>query len=187
MSRSLPDCAPGTGRSCRARNTYHCCNGKMALLPHGFLCNSSNLSEHGVHKCPPFQVSYGTHKNRCKIYIPDPPSLPSWVCWLGPKVLYSPKGFMWLQRFACSHRTRLTLWVKEADFRKHTKNLQRKQVATQSDSSILLLSTRLAPESDFPDLSLHVRVSRARRGNAVGFAHGRRGPGPAPDLLGLLQ
>lgn len=94
---------------------------------------------------------------------------------------------MRLHRFACSHRTRLTLWLKEADFRNHTKNLLRKQVATQSDSSILLSSTRSAPESDFPDLSLHVRVSRARRGDAVGFAHGHRGPGPAPDLLGLLQ
>lgn len=84
-------------------------------------------------------------------------------------------------------RSHLTLWLKEADFRNHTKNLPRKQVAAKSDSSILLSSARSAPESHFPDLSLHVRSSRARRGDAVGFAHGHRGPGPAPDLLGLLQ
>lgn len=46
---------------------------------------------------------------------------------------------------------------------------------------------RFGPESDLPDLSLCARVSRARRGDAVGFAYGRRGPGPAHDLPGLLQ
>lgn len=157
MSCSLPDCAPGTGRSCGARNAYHWCNGKMALLPRGFLRNSSNFSLRGVHKCPPFQVSCGTDRNRWKIYIPDP--LPSWVCRLGPKVLYSPKGFMWLHRFACSHRTRLTPWLKEADFRNHMKNFLRKQVATQSDSSILISSTRSVPESDFSLTCLCMCVS----------------------------
>lgn len=130
---------------------------------------------------------HGKDRNRCKIYLPDPPPLLSCVCQLGPKVLYSPKGFMRLHCFACSTRTCLTLWLKEADFRNHTKNLLRKQGATQHHPSILLSSTRLAPESNFPDLYLHVHGSRARQGDAVGFAHGRRGPRPAPDLLGLLQ
>lgn len=134
---------------------------------------------------PHFRCHMGHIEIGVRFTYRNPPPSPRGSA--GPKVLYSPKGSMRVHRFACSHRSRLTLGVKEADFRKHTKTLRRKQVATQSDSSILLSSTRSAPEPDFPDLSLHVRVSRARRGNAVGFAHGRGGPGPAPDLLGLLQ
>lgn len=135
-------------------------------------------------------MSCGTDRIRCKIYIPDPPHPPPThgSAKLSPKILYSPKGFMWLHRCACSIVPISPCgWLKEADFRNHTKNLPRKQVAAKSDSSILLSSARSAPESRFPDLSLHVRSSRARRGDAVGFAHGHRGPGPAPDLLGLLQ
>lgn len=132
MSHSLPDCTPGPGRSCRARNTYHWCNGKMALLPRGFLRNICNFSERSVHKCPPFQVSSGTDRNRCKIYIADPPPLLSWICQLGPKVLCSPKGFMRLHCFACSHHTHLTLWLKETDFRNLIKKPpEKRQVATR--------------------------------------------------------
>lgn len=64
-------------------------------------------------------------------YLTPPPHL-SRICQLGPKVLYSPKGFMRLHRFACSHGTHLTLWLKETDFRNHTeKPPEKRQVPPQ--------------------------------------------------------